>query len=83
VYHGDFDWPGIQIANTILSRHNAEPWRMSANDYRASAIHSFALSGLPVAATWDSDLMPAMRELGRVIHEEQVTETLITDLARV
>lgn len=82
VYHGDFDWPGIQIANTILSRHNAEPWRMSAKDYRASAIHSLALSGLPVAATWDSDLMPAMRELGRVIHEEQVTETLITDLVR-
>jgi uncharacterized protein (TIGR02679 family) len=82
VYHGDFDWPGIQIANTILSRHNAEPWRMSANDYRTSAIHSLALSGLPVAATWDSNLMPAMRELGRAIHEEQVTETLITDLMR-
>jgi uncharacterized protein (TIGR02679 family) len=82
VYHGDFDWPGIQIANTILSRHNAEPWRMSANDYRTSAIHSLALSGLPVAASWDSNLMPAMRELGRAIHEEQVMETLITDLVR-
>jgi uncharacterized protein (TIGR02679 family) len=80
-YHGDFDWPGIQIANTILSRHNAEPWRMSANDYRTAAIHSFALSGFPVAATWDSNLMPAMHELGLAIHEEQVTETLITDLA--
>lgn len=82
VYHGDFDWPGIQIANTILSRHKAEPWRMSANDYRTFAIHSLALSGLPVAATWDSNLMPAMHELGRAIHEEQVTETLIADLAR-
>jgi len=79
-YHGDFDWAGIQIANTILSRHNAEPWRMSADDYRPAAIHSLALSGLPVAATWDCDLMPAMRELGRAIHEEQVTETLVADL---
>jgi uncharacterized protein (TIGR02679 family) len=79
-YHGDFDWAGIQIANTILSRHAAEPWRMGVNDYRAAAIHSLALSGLPVAATWDSDLMPAMCELGRAIHEEQVTETLIADL---
>jgi uncharacterized protein (TIGR02679 family) len=81
VYHGDFDWIGIQIANTILSRHNAEPWRMSADDYRAAAIHSLGLSGLPVAAIWDSELMPVMRELGRAIHEEQVTEMLIADLA--
>ena len=55
---------------------------MSAKDYRTCAIHSLALSGLPVAATWDSNLMPAMCELGRAIHEEQVTETLITDLVR-
>lgn len=82
VYHGDFDWAGIQIANTILSRHDAEPWRMSADDYRAAAIHSLALSGLPVAASWDSDLMPAMLKLGRAVHEEQVAETLIADLIR-
>jgi uncharacterized protein (TIGR02679 family) len=80
-YHGDFDWAGIQIANTVISRHNAEPWRMNAPDYRAAAIHSLALSGLPVAATWDSELMPAMQELGRAVHEEQVIEILIGDLA--
>ena len=29
-YHGDFDWPGIAIANSVLRRHNATPWRLAA-----------------------------------------------------
>ena len=33
-YHGDFDWPGIAIANFVIRRHNASPWRLSAADYR-------------------------------------------------
>ena len=33
-YHGDFDWPGIAIANSVIRRHNATPWRLSAADYR-------------------------------------------------
>jgi len=82
LYHGDFDWPGVQIANTVISRHNAEAWRMSAPDYRSAAVHSLALAGLPVAATWDNELMPAMLQLGRAVHEEQVIEILIGDLAR-
>jgi uncharacterized protein (TIGR02679 family) len=32
-YHGDFDWPGIGIANLILQRHQAVPWRMSVDSY--------------------------------------------------
>jgi uncharacterized protein (TIGR02679 family) len=80
-YHGDFDWPGIQIANTIIERHGAAPWRMGVEDYRAAATGSLPLSGAPVAATWDLELTAAMRDIGRAVHEEQVSETLLTDLA--
>ncbi|MEU1038047.1 DUF2399 domain-containing protein [Streptomyces sp. NPDC005907] len=32
-HHGDFDWPGIALANRIMHRYGAEPWRMRAADY--------------------------------------------------
>ncbi len=32
-YHGDFDWPGVAIAGSVMRRHGARPWRMSAADY--------------------------------------------------
>jgi len=32
-YHGDFDWPGITIANQLIAIHGCVPWRMSADDY--------------------------------------------------
>jgi uncharacterized protein (TIGR02679 family) len=34
-YHGDFDWPGLAIASSVMRRHGARPWRMSAADYLA------------------------------------------------
>jgi uncharacterized protein (TIGR02679 family) len=79
-YHGDFDWPGIQIANTILARHAAEPWKLSTSDYHSAATGALALSGAAVAATWDCELMPAMLARGRAVHEEQVIDELIKDL---
>ena len=81
-YHGDFDWPGLQIANTILARHQAEPWQMNASDYRLAATGALGLSGPPVAASWDDELMPAMRARGRAVHEEQVLNELLADLAQ-
>src|SRR5207253_6117247 len=33
LYHGDFDWGGIRIANLMRRRYGAEPWRFSVNDY--------------------------------------------------
>jgi uncharacterized protein (TIGR02679 family) len=79
-YHGDFDWPGIQIANTILARHQAEPWRMNASDYTMAATGALELSGTPVVASWDEQLMPAMCRAGRAVHEEQVLDDLLKDL---
>jgi uncharacterized protein (TIGR02679 family) len=79
-YHGDFDWPGIQIANVIYRRHGFTPWRFSALDYcRASG--SLLLTGAPIEASWDPDLKRAMVESGHAIHEEQLLESLLLDLS--
>lgn len=78
-YHGDFDWPGIQIGNLIRRRHGAVPWRFDARSY---ALHRGGreLTGSPVAAAWDAELMPAMSLAGRAVHEEQVLDELLSDL---
>lgn len=79
-YHGDFDWPGVQMANAIIHRHNARPWRMSSTDYKAAAPKSLPLMGVPVLASWDHALTEAMKECGHAVHEEQVIDTLVRDL---
>jgi len=79
-YHGDFDWKGIQIANLVMRRHGAVPWRFSTDDYLATS-GGTTLQGSPVAASWDPHLQTAMSESGRAIHEEQVLEDLLADLA--
>ena len=80
-YHGDFDWGGIRIANLVFERHGAVPWRFTAADYRRTT-GGTELTGRPVAATWDPDLAPAMRAAGRAVHEEQVIDDLLADLAQ-
>ncbi len=79
-YHGDFDWPGIHIGNLLVRRHGAAPWRFSGADYRA-ARGGRALHGDSVAAAWDPQLEPAMIEVGRAVHEEEVLDLLLEDLA--
>jgi uncharacterized protein (TIGR02679 family) len=80
LYHGDFDWSGIQIANSILQRHNADPWRMTATEYKNIATKSLPLEGIPVLASWDHELTQAMKDSGFGVHEEQVIDTLVDDL---
>ena len=82
VYHGDFDWAGVQIANVVMRRHGAAPWRFSSADYR-TARGGRPLHGDPVAAAWDRDLQPAMLEMGRAVHEEEVLDVLLGDLAGI
>lgn len=83
-YHGDFDWPGIAIANSVIRRHNATPWRLSAPDYQA-AIREDAdhvkLSGPTQPTGWDPALADAMIAAGRAVYEESVAAPLIADLA--
>ena len=72
-YHGDFDWPGITIANGIISRFGAQPWRLDNGAYRAAAaLGGASLRGNPVTAAWDPRLTEAMLELGVKVEEERV-----------
>jgi uncharacterized protein (TIGR02679 family) len=86
-YHGDFDWPGVAIANLLVNEHGCEPWRMAATDYEAalSRLASIItelpeLDGPQVAASWDGDLTAAMARARRAVHEELVLDILLADL---
>ena len=83
-YHGDFDWPGIQIANHVLRTWPAQPWRLASSDYEAAAQTAphvgRNLTDRGVAATWDSQLAPAMSHYGLAIAEEALADILIEDL---
>lgn len=88
-YHGDFDWPGIALANRVIRRYAALPWRMDTADYehlaarsQAEGIPQLALVGDPVNADWDPDLAPAMTALGIALHEEATLDLLVDDLSR-
>jgi uncharacterized protein (TIGR02679 family) len=86
-YHGDFDWPGLAIANRIMTRYPTRPWQFTATYYRAAVEQAAArstprqpLTGRPAHSPWDLDLAEAMSELGISIHEEALIESLLTDL---
>lgn len=81
-YHGDFDWPGIAIADAVMSRHRGRPWRMGAPDYLAAARpDSVPLVGPPRPTPWDPALADAMTATAKAVYEESVLDTLIADLA--
>ncbi|HVC68626.1 MAG TPA: TIGR02679 family protein [Acidimicrobiales bacterium] len=86
-YRGDFDWPGVAIANRIIGAFGASPWRMSRADYDSALAAAGAglvelpgLDGRPVDAMWDSELTAAMERAGRAVHEESLLEQLVGDL---
>lgn len=88
LYRGDFDWPGVAIANRVIERFGATPWRMVRSDYEkalAASGDDFVdlpnLDGRAVAASWDPGLAPAMERAGRVVHEERLLELLVADLS--
>ncbi|MGW3314391.1 TIGR02679 family protein [Streptomyces fungicidicus] len=86
-YHGDFDWPGITLANRVTRRYAADPWRMRAPDYEHLATRTrlhgtphLPLTGPPVEAAWDQELAPTMEALGIALHEEAALDLLLEDL---
>jgi uncharacterized protein (TIGR02679 family) len=85
-YHGDFDWPGMQIANHVMRTWGAHPWRFGALDYEASvAIASHTrrdLADARIVASWDAALAPAMQRHGLAIAEEAVAASLLRDLPK-
>lgn len=89
-YHGDFDWEGLRIAASVARTVPFVPWRFTAEDYR-TAVAAMAgeaagettgrpLEGPPAEAPWDPELPAAMAELGVVVEEERVLESLLGDL---
>lgn len=83
-HHGDFDWPGIAIANLLHRRLLMHPWRYDTATYIDAAAahpHTAPLTGSPVAADWDPTLAGTMAATGRQIEEELVAHGLLKDLA--
>ncbi|MFD4831887.1 DUF2399 domain-containing protein [Streptomyces uncialis] len=90
-YHGDFDWPGIALANRIIRRYAARPWRIGADDYERLAVAGQAenVPRLPLGGprsthtgTRDPGPTPAMTALGIALHEEATLDQLVADLAQ-
>jgi uncharacterized protein (TIGR02679 family) len=85
LYHGDFDWAGLRIANFVMRICPALPWRFGASDYEAAVARAprmlHDLSDAPVAASWDNSLATVMHSCGLAIPEEAVVATLLEDLA--
>jgi uncharacterized protein (TIGR02679 family) len=82
-YHGDFDWPGIAITNSVISRHGARVWRMCSADYLAgvrAGAEYVPLAGTPQPTPWDPGLCRVMSATGSAVYEETVTDALISDL---
>jgi len=94
VYHGDFDWPGITIANGIMRRFDAKPWHFDEAAYKlslresplgdrhAAATEKMKLTGKSVNADWDAGLTQAMQEKEIAIPEERVIDLLLTSLQK-
>ena len=84
-YHGDFDWAGLRIANTVFETVPFHPWRFTAADYRRAAaaldrgIDRLDLGGPLAEAVWDADLGSAMQEAGVAIEEEALLTDLLED----
>jgi uncharacterized protein (TIGR02679 family) len=86
-YHGDFDWGGVRIAQTVRHRVNWRPWRYDHQAYQAAVptAHSLAapskLVGESAATPWDPELAAAMRHHNLRIEEELTLDALLQDLA--
>ncbi|WP_027015165.1 TIGR02679 family protein [Comamonas composti] len=84
LYHGDFDWAGIHIANNVMRLCTATPWRFQSNDYSQAfglcPKKDRDLLGITVTASWDAGLGDTMQLHGLAIPEEAVVSLLIDDL---
>lgn len=82
-YHGDFDWPGVNIASRMFAELGCQPWLMSANDYEQAILagKSRVLRGIPIATVWDQTLAQSMKKHQQAVDEEAVFDSLATSLA--
>jgi uncharacterized protein (TIGR02679 family) len=89
-YHGDFGAGGITIANLIVNRHSAQPWRMAAEDHRRAVERlrgqtrpPTPLRGRVPPASWDQDLAESITACGFEVTEEHVLDDLLDDLTAI
>ncbi len=83
VYHGDFDWAGLTIANGLMEHLPVRPWRFGSATYLGSVGRSGKLLiGDPVAASWEPALAAAMNAAGKAVEEEHLLDLLLADLKR-
>lgn len=85
LYHGDFDWDGLRIANKLREIVPFHPWRFTAADYRqalAAGGERPPLRSRPVDSCWDADLAGALVEGGVAVEEETVLAELLEDLEK-
>jgi len=82
-YHGDFDWGGIRIANEVMQRFGAKPWRYSSEDYLVAIgcnRGAPTLVGKRCEAIWDAQLADLIEQRELAVHEESVLDVLSKDL---
>ncbi len=81
-YHGDFDWDGIRIGNTMAQVHGATSWQFGASDYADAPKRQSSLVGPPVTPSWDPHLGELMARGSKCVHEEILLDSLLKDLQR-
>jgi uncharacterized protein (TIGR02679 family) len=81
-YHGDFDWGGIRIGNSLRERIDWRPWRFDTQAYRTAlaSVIGGRLTGRPVDAAWDPDLRRELEQHRVHVQEELVLTELLADL---
>ena len=86
LYHGDFDWGGLRIANALGRIVPWAPWRFTTHDYQARVAERgddpLPLESDPVDAEWDAELRPAMEAAGVKVEEEAGVDELVGDLGQ-
>jgi len=82
-YHGDFDWPGLAIAERIFNEFDAQPWCFDAESYHsAAARQGRPLTGKPVSTPWSPALAEVMQRTGIAYDEELLADVLLSDLVK-
>ena len=82
-YHGDFDWGGLRIANSVVDLIDAAMWRYSHHDYLDAVDRGHGVplnTGEPCDASWDPRLRAAIATRAVRVEEEHVLPDLLADL---
>jgi uncharacterized protein (TIGR02679 family) len=83
LYHGDFDWDGLRIANKLREIVPFQPWRFTTAAYKAALAPGGErppLHSRRSVALWDAKLAGALAEGGVAVEEETVLAELLEDL---